>query len=162
MEAPRDEVTRLRQYSWDEAEPGWRPAISQFPCSASPHTSQPSCPRTLWDSSVPLGANQAQTALFGPLGPPSAGLVQALPSLQLSSLPLISGCLPTATQHLPREFSTHTHLQCHMLTKAAVELIPWDTPQKRGGVLGWFEQRPTLPGDSGTHCVCLRISALNP
>lgn len=49
--------------------------ISQCLCSASPHTSQPSCPkayarsRTLWDSSVPLGANQAQTALFGPLGP---------------------------------------------------------------------------------------------
>lgn len=49
--------------------------ISQCPCSASPHTSQPSCPkayacsRTLWDSSVPLGANQPQAALRGPLDP---------------------------------------------------------------------------------------------
>lgn len=49
--------------------------ISQCQCSASPHTSHPSCPkacacsRSLWDSSVLLGANQTQTALFEPLGP---------------------------------------------------------------------------------------------
>lgn len=53
---------------------------------------------------------------------------------------------PLPPLHQTLEFSTHTHCHCHMLTKAAIDshgLIPWETPQKLGGVLKWFEQRPT-------------------
>lgn len=150
MEAQKDEVTWLRQYSWDEAEPGFRPVCFYhlpMPVQCQP-THQPALlPQGLRMLQNPLGLLSSLESQPSPncsvwTPGPSAGLVQALPSLQLSLLPLISGCLPTATLHLTLEFSTHTHLHCHMLTKAAVELIPWDTPQKLGGVLGWFEQRP--------------------
>lgn len=65
---------------------------------------------------------------------PGPALLPTLPATSDLSHPHIATVTP------------HTHCHYHILTKAATEshgMIPWDTPQKLDGVLGWFEKRPS-------------------
>lgn len=120
-------------------------AIFQCQCSISPHPSQPSCPRAHSCSlqsppgllSSPGSQPSPNCSVWTP--GPSAGLVQALPSLPLSLLPLIPGSPHTAIFIPDTGVLNPNHCHCYMLTKAAIDshgLNPRDTPQKLGGCLG--------------------------